>query len=424
MSCRLAIVFLAALGLAQPPDKQAGLDPETLLLAKIKARAAENLERLPNYTCLEAIERSRRPASSRRFQLIDVVRLEVAYVNHKEMFAWPGSDQFEDRDITDLVSGGAIGNGSFALHARSVFLTRSPSFTYVGERIREGRSAVRFDYHVPLLMSGYKLRVKPLEGIVGYEGSFWADAASLDLIRLEVRVTEIPPHLPISSGTEFLEYARQRIGEGDFLLPLSSEMVLTDLRGNESRNRIRFSSCRQYAGESVLSFADAPEGPVEVKKPPRRIEIPPGIDLDLRLDTDVETGKSAVGDGLQATVMRDAKQKGQVVVPKGAVVSGRLVRLQYAGAERQPRWIAGLEFSRIEFENTIAPFHARMSPVTPIGAFGLTGPTGPLDEAHLREQPPGNPWIGILYLRGERGRIPAGTRLTWRTESHSSEEQK
>jgi len=420
----LAVIF-AAVGPAQTLEThRSELAPETLLLAKIKVRASENLEKLPNYTCLETIERSRRPASSRRFQLIDVVRLEVAFVNNKELFAWPGSDHFEDRDITDLVSGGAIGNGSFALHARGVFLSRSPGYTFVGERIRDGRATIRFDYRVPMFMSGYRIRVKPLEGIVGYEGSFWVDATSLDLVRLEVRVTEVPPHLPITSGTETLEYRRQRIGEGDFLLPHSSEMVLTDLRGNESHNRISFSACRQYAGESVLSFADAPEGSVEEKKPPRRIEIPAGVDLDLRLDTDVETGKSAVGDALQATVMRDAKQKGQVVVPKGAVVSGRLVKLQYAGAERQPRWIAGLEFSKIEFENTVAPFHARMSPVTPIGSFGLTGSTGPLVEARLREQPPENPWIGILYLRGERGRIPAGTRLTWRTGTPSIEEQK
>jgi hypothetical protein len=33
--------------------------PETLMLERIKAKAAENLQRLPNYTCTETIERSR-----------------------------------------------------------------------------------------------------------------------------------------------------------------------------------------------------------------------------------------------------------------------------------------------------------------------------------------------------------------------------
>src|SRR5262245_46878599 len=100
---------------------QENISPEALLLSRIKVRAAENLTRLPNYTCLETIERSTRGPSG-KFRLVDFIRLEVAYVDRKEMFAWPGSNNFEDQDITDLVGGGTIGNGSFALHARSVFL--------------------------------------------------------------------------------------------------------------------------------------------------------------------------------------------------------------------------------------------------------------------------------------------------------------
>jgi hypothetical protein len=52
MKC-CAVVFLALACQAQqePP-------PETLQLAKIKAKVAENLSRLPNFTCTETIQRS------------------------------------------------------------------------------------------------------------------------------------------------------------------------------------------------------------------------------------------------------------------------------------------------------------------------------------------------------------------------------
>src|SRR5947209_13623252 len=69
---------------------QQDLSPELLLLARIKVKMAENLDHLPNYTCEQTIERSRRRAPSRKFELLDTVRLEVALVEGKELYGWPG----------------------------------------------------------------------------------------------------------------------------------------------------------------------------------------------------------------------------------------------------------------------------------------------------------------------------------------------
>ena len=57
------------------PDQSS---PERRLLAPIKAKMADNLARLPNYTCLQTIERSHRDARKKRFERQDLVRLEVA----------------------------------------------------------------------------------------------------------------------------------------------------------------------------------------------------------------------------------------------------------------------------------------------------------------------------------------------------------
>ena len=133
------------------------------------------LTRLPNYTCLQTIERTRR-IPGKRTELIDLVRLEVALVNGRELFAWPGSRNFEDGEISDMVKGGAIGNGNFALHAKSVFQTNAPRFTFAGERIREdGRKTLRWDFVVPQTLSGYTLKQGEQQAVVGYHGSFWVD---------------------------------------------------------------------------------------------------------------------------------------------------------------------------------------------------------------------------------------------------------
>ena len=97
-------------------------DAASIRIARIRAHMADNLQRLPNYTCTQTIERSTRPARSRRFQLVDTLRLEVALVNGRGLFAWPGSGKFDDRELGEIIGSGASGNGNFGLHARSIFL--------------------------------------------------------------------------------------------------------------------------------------------------------------------------------------------------------------------------------------------------------------------------------------------------------------
>src|SRR5947209_8998393 len=106
----------------QESQAQQDLPPDLLLLAKIKIKMAENLDRLPNYTCQQTIERSRRRAPARKFELLDTVRLEVALVEGKELFGRPGTNRIVESEISQLV-GGTIGNGDFGLLARSIFLS-------------------------------------------------------------------------------------------------------------------------------------------------------------------------------------------------------------------------------------------------------------------------------------------------------------
>src|SRR5258708_17231716 len=139
-------------GADEAPSKEA-------LFGQVRAKMLLNLSHLPNYTCLQTIERKVRHAPSRRFQPVDTVRLEVALVNGKELFSWPGAGKFEDKEIGELVSGGAIGNGTFALHAKSIFQSRAARITYVGEVTKNKQLLLQWDYEVPQLLSGYLLRV-------------------------------------------------------------------------------------------------------------------------------------------------------------------------------------------------------------------------------------------------------------------------
>jgi hypothetical protein len=418
----LLIVWISCCTLAPPLYSQTALTPETLLLARIKVRAEENLQRLPNYTCLETVERSTRRPSG-KFQLVDVLRMEVAFVDRKELFAWPGSQQFEDRDLSEMIGYGAIGNGSFALHARSVFLGSGATFTHVGERIRDGRRTIRYDYRVPRIQSGYRLRVKPAEGIVGFRGSFWVDAESLDLIRLEVIADDIPAHVPILSSSEILNYAAVRIADHEFLLPSSSELVLTDLRSNENRNRVSFTQCRQFAGDSVLSFDEAPSSTEVKRRAKTEVRFDSDLEIELKLESTIEAGVSAVGDAISAVTVRNVTKKGIVVIPKGAAATGRIVKLQRRSSNGDVFWIVGIQFMRAEWEEHYADLHLRLMASQPLAQYPQAGWQG-RSMIIAREDNDVDSRIGILYIRGDKGRIPAGFRTHWRTQTHNSEDHR
>lgn len=403
--------------------------PELLLLARIKVHMESNLKRLPNYTCLQTIERSRRLAPGHKFELVDALRLEVAMVGNKELFAWPGAKNFEDRDLHELVQGGAIGNGNFGLHAYSIFLTSAPMFTYGGERDMNGRKTVRYDYRVPLVSSGYRLKSPPKEARVGYHGSFWVDARTLDLVRLEVVADDIPPELEIAQATTAVVYDQVKIHDEQFLLPSSSELLMIDVAGNESRNHTTFTGCRQFAGESVLSFAEPPPGETPAAPAVKKeIVLPPGLSVELQLETPVDSKQSYVGDPVNAVVTTNVKKGGVVVIPKGAEVLGRITRLERV-SHRDAHVNICLRFYTVQFGGSTAAFRAALEHV---GSFfdarelkgvsstqqarGVRGPIYVQDST----QPPGT---FLFQATGAQLRLPKGFRTLWRTTPITIEEK-
>jgi hypothetical protein len=305
----------------------AGLD----LLSRIKIKMAENLSRLPNYTCVETIERSRRMPASRKFEPVDKIHLEVALVEGNEVFGWPGGDKIAEKEITNLV-GGTIGNGVFALFLKSVFQGSGATFRYAGDSTVDARRAIKFDYQVLLLSSGYHLKVPPREALVPYHGSFWVEPNTLDLMRLELIADAIPPYLGISAASNAMEYARVEIGGSKFLLPRSSELDLTDLNGEEKRNLTRFTACRQFTGESVLVFGDASsDSPAAQTSPVRHARLPKDFLAEFSLKTAIDSDTSAVGDFVRARLQHDIKVPQEPAIPKGAELTGRISRLERMG---------------------------------------------------------------------------------------------
>ena len=407
---RFPLWLLCVAGLACAAD----LAPEVLHLQKARLTMVRNLARLPNYTCLQTVERSERASRTKKPRMVDVLRLEVALVEGKEYFKWPGSGNFAETDLRNLIHGGAIGNGSFALHAKALFQTTVPVFTYKGEVFRDDRRTMKWDYYVPQNLSGYNVRSSRAEAVVGYHGSIWVDTASFDLVRLEVYADDIPPALQIDSAYTAVEYDRVPIGGDTFLLPSLSELEMVDLGGTVNTNRTRFSGCRQYSGESTLIF----EEPTEDAKTPeavRVVQAPPNVRLELALQHEVVLRSAAVGDPVTAVLKKNLRLPDGTTVPKDSLVHGRIASLREQNFNRYPGMAIGLKFFEIESAGTRVQMSATLEDIqtaqpgfrSRTAFFGNGSMTRPENEAMFGS---------IFFVQSNVQRLERGLRMIWRTK--------
>jgi hypothetical protein len=102
-------VAMALLLMAVLPGQD--LPPWVLLLARVKQHARATFEHIPDYACLETVHRFQRPRDDMPFRSIDTLRLEVASVGGKELFARRGATQFEGDDPMAFIGYGMIGSG-------------------------------------------------------------------------------------------------------------------------------------------------------------------------------------------------------------------------------------------------------------------------------------------------------------------------
>ena len=230
------------------------------LLQRIRTRMVSYVSQLPNYTCHQVVDRFLRSANSGRLEPVDRVEFEVAFVGNMELFAKPGAERFEEQSISTIVPNGTIGNGGFASHVQTLFLGNVASFEFFGRSKKHGHTTFRYDFRVPREKSRFLVRHGSRNGIIGYRGSFWVDAETLDPVRLEIRGEDIPPQIGVRSVDRVIRYTPTRVVNSEVLLPRKSEMTATDEVGNYSLNIISLEKCREFTGQSVVTYSAPAEG--------------------------------------------------------------------------------------------------------------------------------------------------------------------
>lgn len=429
----LCSLFAVLTGLASTGS---GQETPTALLARARTQLLQQLDRLPNYTCVQTVHRERydallgakaegcseeaapdafAPAERPRLLLAwkDRFRLDVSVARGREIFSWAGGGAFQSSDVQAMVGGGLTGTGDFGPFLLSIFGSPVEAFQPLGVEKEKQRRFRVFHYRVSAEASHYEIKTgpKPTDvATLAYEGEVWIDLDSAVLHRVVIRV----PRPPKRSGTcrieTTIDYASTALSSGMVSLPALTTLKLWDSEGARHENRIEYASCRSFQTESVLrTDTDAVEAPVVEPGPAKAAALPvwePGAAVQIAFRTTVDPQSAFAGDPIQGETLTALRAKGGVTVPAGARVQGRIVRLE---ENLQPSFytVVGVQFNSVEWNGHPVPL--RLQPVVRSKAQRML--TGAVEE---REG------IGLFVLQTDRRRLDRSFITEWRTAKPQS----
>jgi hypothetical protein len=358
------------------------IDP-IALLNQARAKIVENIGRLPKYTCVQSVHRSRfeaipaiqvkdcayvqDPEIEPRLMLswADRFKLDVTVSEGAEMFSWVGARSFQSKDVDQIVGGGMTGTGDFGPFLISIFSGKGSEYRYLGPQQERGRTLAVYSYGVPLAFSGYQVKVGPRPedtSTMAYEGKFWIDPESAELSRLTIEVPNPPRHARMCRVETTIDYGRTAMGGFDFLLPRLTVLKMWDAEAERSENKIEYSSCREFQTESVFR-TDLEPSAGNSATPQKPVAIPPGLTIKIVLRSKIDSDSSFAGDAIEGQLLNAIRVHGSVLAPAGAIAHGRIVRFE---RHLQPSsyFEMGLKFDSVEVNGSEVPLILQAVPLS------------------------------------------------------------
>jgi len=372
------LIAVAALAIrAQTPP-----DP-TDVLAHARDNLIERSRRLPNYTCVQTVDReyfirprvedprpscdqmsaeARKKSYALKLNATDRLRLDVKVSGGEEIGSWAGAHRFDSRDIVDLV-GGPFGSGQFGPLLGDVFVNDGTAFQYLGQDA--GSRAVQFHYRFQVPVEASHLMIHEAGArdwtATSYDGELWVDPASFDVQRFSMRTSQLSPETNACEARMISDYARVHFDSGDFLIPQQSALRFLMRDTEETQVTSRYSGCREYRGQATLHFTNAPAGNTGESKAARNQKpLPAGLKITLAFASAIDTDTAAAGDLVVAKIrkpVRDDRSK-EILIPAGAAVQGRILKMEHWLSP--PTYRIAVLLEALDVDGVSSPLYARL----------------------------------------------------------------
>jgi hypothetical protein len=421
-----------------PPANKVAAVPEdpVEVLARLRDRVVQHSRNVPNHTCVETVLRDRyepsagranrscdallaarkQPGNRLRLDVTDWLRLDVGVAGAREIFSWAGAPKFEDADIDVLFPGGSFGTGPFAAMLLSLFQNGNPHFVLDGATSLDGRRVLQYSFRVPRDDSRYQVKSYQDWIVTAYTGALFVDPLTSDLVRFVVRTAELPPETEACEVDTTLDYGMVPINGFQYLLPTATRQRFIGRDGTEGENSVSFASCREFLGESTLTFGGRPTRSQASIVPPPAAALPAGLPLAIEITSSFAFGQAAAGDRIEGRLVEALRESNtqKVLAPAGAKVTGRLTRveLKHSGSGE---YIVALHWETLQAGGEAVPLNLKpdrhMEGVKAVARGVLLRQRG----MEIDLPPPNEERDAIFHFPGQLAGVRPGLRSAWTT---------
>lgn len=402
------------------------------IIKRVTEQVVASAARIPSYTCVETIvreyyrptaailpracpvliEQRQHPTPDIALQLAmtDRLRLDVTMTGRGEIFSWVGASRFDDRSIFQMV-GGPMVTGAFGGFLSVIFKQDVHKFTFErGTEVEGGRRLMEYSFEVSRENSSYRVEIPGSSVKTGYNGTVLADAVTGDVIGLTVKTRELPAVANACEISTNLVLHMVKIGDSEFLLPAQARQRYVINTAEETQNTTTFASCREYVGESRVSF-NAPKSGTRGFGPsaPAAVRVPAEQRFTVELTAPIASLAAAAGDafsGRLLTPLRDERRR--TLARTGSLVEGRILRVERHHVA--PAFtVVALKLERVEIGGSMVLLTAVRD-----WSRELYRRTG---KAHVQIPLPlpSEKNAAVFRFAGDQAVVPRGYRSDWRT---------
>lgn len=248
----IASVYCAGIALGQAGNSKRALTPpeQSAVIEKVRELALRYTKQLPNYICTQRTLQVVR-------QGIDVIEEQISFVDNRETRRVVSRNRHPVAADSPEQQLGTPSRGEFGTLLAVIFDPRTAANL-------EWKRQARWD-HRPVHVLAY--RVPQSEGYtlidskgtiqVPYQGSVYADAETLSVVRIEMQV----PAADIPKGSEYLkvaltlDYKPEQVAGRQFLLPASYALVY-QMKSGKATYLASYTDYRKFTADATIQFED------------------------------------------------------------------------------------------------------------------------------------------------------------------------
>lgn len=221
-----------------------------------RSHSADYSDTLPNFYCVETINRSVDAQGRGEWKHEDSIVELVQYHDHLEhrtpVEINGAQTHTSHEDLPGVKSLGEFGGVLRAVFSPAVAAT----FQWQETDILDGEPLQVFAYTVPRTHSSFSLAgANNRQLVVGYHGQVYLDAATGGVRRITMEADGLPADFSIASASIAVDYSYVSINAHDYLMPAHGSMSLREGKKRAMLNEFDFRDYRRY-GSHIRITAD------------------------------------------------------------------------------------------------------------------------------------------------------------------------